>query len=126
MTPRMYPKNIEPVSPIKILAGLKLKGKNPKHAPMTAKATKAMSGLPSFKQINTIETEAMELTPAANPSSPSMKLTALIMRTIQSTEKGIASQLDKTIKALSLKKFGFVKMPMRIFPNTTTITAANI
>ena len=32
------PKNVAPVSPIKVFAGLKLKGKNPKHAPANAAA----------------------------------------------------------------------------------------
>ena len=37
------PKNSDPVSPIKILAGLILKNKNPSVPPMTAAETKALS-----------------------------------------------------------------------------------
>ena len=33
---RIKPKNVAPVSPIKVFAGLKLKGKNPKQAPVSA------------------------------------------------------------------------------------------
>ena len=36
ITAKQYPKKFEPVSPIKVLAGLKLNGKNPTNAPAKA------------------------------------------------------------------------------------------
>ena len=49
ITAKLYPKKLEPVSPINVLAGLKLNGKNPVNAPANAVTNSiAMSG-ESFK-----------------------------------------------------------------------------
>lgn len=78
------PKKLEPVSPIKVLAGLKLNGKNPTIAPPNAaiKST-AMSGdLFRVKMINK-EKHEIKVIPEDKPSKPSIKLMALVIPIIQ-------------------------------------------
>ena len=71
------PRESEPVSPIKRRAGETLNSKYASKAPTSAKAS---VGNPSFPVCNTIKIPNVPkkgtLTPAASPSSPSVKLTA--------------------------------------------------
>ena len=79
------PKNIAPESPIKICAGWKLCGKNPRHRPITTAVIR--DGAPArFKPLTTAnkyekaKNEAAQIStiPVANPSNPSTKLMAFI------------------------------------------------
>src|SRR5690606_31583437 len=67
----------EPESPIKILAGSKLKIKKPNNAPANEKAKMTLSSPPAIKNQPTNAKQAIKPTPAANPSSPSIRLKAL-------------------------------------------------
>ena len=81
---REKPKKLEPVSPIKVLAGLKLNGKNPTIAPPKAAISNtAISGdLLSVKIINN-EKQEIKVIPEDNPSKPSIKLMAFVIPIIQ-------------------------------------------
>ena len=68
------PKKLEPTSPIKVFAGLKLNGKNPVIAPPKAVINKtAIKG--DLLSVNIINKEMQEIyeMPEDNPSNPSIK-----------------------------------------------------
>ncbi len=81
-TAMIKPNTSEPVSPIKILAGLKLKYKNASIAPARAKAINEplLSPLIIRKAPNT--TRLMKPNPPARPSMPSIRLNALVIPTM--------------------------------------------
>ena len=89
MQARTKPRKVEPVSPIKIFAGLKLYGKNPNPAPARAAAIIAtlrfLETIVSDKSV----TDAIDETPTASPSRPSIRLTAFVTPTIHMTVSGI-------------------------------------
>ena len=58
----IYPRNVEPVSPINIFAGLKLYGKNPRQEPASAAAKIATTGSPARIAIKNRENVAIEET----------------------------------------------------------------
>ena len=89
---RIKPKNNAPVSPMKILAGLKLYGKNPKPAPATAAVRIATLELLLISVSARSDMEAIDDTPTAKPSRPSIRLTALQIPTIQITETATDTQ----------------------------------
>ena len=77
------PKKFEPVSPINVLAGAKLNGKNPTNAPANAVInTIAIIGEPF--NTNIISKDIADITdiPDDNPSNPSIKLIAFVTPTI--------------------------------------------
>src|SRR3989442_15145810 len=74
---RTAPSALEPTSPMNTDAGCALNQANPAHAPATAAATAAISGRPSFTATAAYAPEAIATVPAARPSSPSVRLTAL-------------------------------------------------
>lgn len=78
------PKKLEPVSPIKVLAGLKLNGKKPTIAPPNAAINKtAISGdLLRVKIINK-EKQEIKVIPEDKPSKPSIRLIAFVIPIIQ-------------------------------------------
>ena len=120
------PKNVEPVSPINIFAGLKLNGKNPKHEPISAIPKIAIEYSPTLIDINTSDIDIIADTPAANPSRPSIKFTAFVMNTIHITVSVTESHSGSTQYGLSLRKFGFVNTSIFISPANTTTSAAII
>ena len=78
------PKKLEPTSPIKVLAGLKLKGKNPTIAPASAVINKIAIRGDSFNvKIIISEIQEIKVIPEDSPSNPSIKLIALVIPTIQ-------------------------------------------
>ena len=80
------PKKLEPTSPIKVLAGLKLNGKNPTIAPANAVINKmAISGELFNVKIIINEIQEISVIPEDNPSNPSIKLIALVIPIIQHT-----------------------------------------
>ena len=78
------PKKFEPASPIKVLAGLKLYGKNPINPPSSA-ATKTIAiSLAPFKiKITSNDNVEIAETPVARPSNPSIKFIAFVTPTSQ-------------------------------------------
>lgn len=101
---REKPKKLEPVSPIKVLAGLKLNGKNPTIAPPNAaiKST-AMSGdLLRVKIINN-EKHEIKVIPEDKPSKPSIKLIALVIPIIQQI---VSPQENHSFKPILSSKNG--------------------
>ncbi len=84
ITANENPKKFEPTSPIKVLAGLKLNGKNPTIAPLNAVINKMAINGDLFK-VNIINKEMHEikLIPDDKPSKPSIKLIALVIPIIQ-------------------------------------------
>ena len=73
---------------MKILAGLKLYGMNPRHAPVSAARMTATLGSATNIATTSIVSELMVDTPTASPSSPSIRLTAFVQPTIHSRVKG--------------------------------------
>ena len=81
--PSRKPRNILPQSPIKIRAGLKLKNKNPDKLPVKASIITASTTLPPANASTAITVQAIAPIPAASPSSPSIRFTALVILIIQ-------------------------------------------
>src|SRR5699024_8678064 len=73
------PKKFEPVSPIKVLAGEKLNGKNPTKAPASA-VINNIAIIGESLSTNIINNEIADITdiPEDNPSNPSIKLIAFV------------------------------------------------
>src|SRR5882762_6406606 len=90
-TDRKYPRKREPASPMKIEAGLKLKTRKPPTAPSMAAVYSASSGLPLASARTNVVPSAMVATPAASPSSPSIKFIAFITPATQSMVNGTAN-----------------------------------
>lgn len=87
------PKKLEPVSPIKVLAGLKLNGKNPTIDPPNAVINRiAISG--DLFNVNIINNETHEINviPEDSPSNPSIKLMAFVIPTIHPIVKMYENQ----------------------------------
>src|SRR5436305_4295640 len=79
----MNPMNKLPESPKKIVAGLKLKRRNPRIAPVRATVSKATRD--EWLRTATTKTTRVENSadPAASPSSPSIRLNALVIPNTQ-------------------------------------------
>ncbi|MNV39588.1 hypothetical protein D3C71_1311730 [compost metagenome] len=92
--PKQKPRNREPVSPIKILAGWKLKNRKPTMLPSRSRQISATMTFPIKKAIVAIVAIAIPDTPAASPSNPSIRLTAFVTPTIQKIVSGMAIQLS--------------------------------
>ena len=84
-TPNVNPMNMLPVSPRKMLAGLKLYRKKPRHAPMKPRSSNTSPGLCCISKIPHSPTAEMIARPDARPSSPSIRLKALMIATSQIT-----------------------------------------
>ena len=89
VTASTKPRNVEPVSPIKISAGLKFLGRKPKQAPASAAVKPTAVVLPVIMQTTIRLIAAMEVTPAARPSKPSIRFTAFVTPTIQTSVIGM-------------------------------------
>ena len=78
-----YPKKLEPVSPINVLAGLKLNGKNPVKAPAHAVISIIAITGESFNE-NIISKDRHDINdiPDDKPSNPSIRLIAFVIPTI--------------------------------------------
>ena len=102
---KMKPRNMLPVSPMKILAGLKLYRKNPRAEPARAAVNRATTMTSCCSATRKIVMEAITATPAARPSRPSMRLTVLVSPTIQNTVAGAArySRYRKSPKGSVMK-----------------------
>ena len=85
---KQYPKKFEPVSPIKVLAGLKLYGKKPTNEPHNA-VIKIIEiiGEPLSEKIIKSDTQEIIEIPVDKPSNPSIKFSALVIHIIQQTVK---------------------------------------
>ena len=80
---KQYPKKLEPVSPINVLAGLKLYGKNPTKAPDKAVINIThINGEPFNENIINKEIHEIKVIPVESPSSPSIKFIAFVTPTI--------------------------------------------
>ena len=87
------PMSIEPESPMKIRAGLKLCGRKPRHAPASTTASSAGEYAPGSLPLactrpianSAVADAAISPIPAASPSSPSTKFIALISATVSTT-----------------------------------------
>lgn len=97
---------------MKIRAGWKLKGRKPRHSPSAITATR-IEGLskPSRPAVNSLWSystnapEAMAMMPAARPSSPSMRLTAVVIaKTHSTTSSGFQSAESTTVPAKGMRK----------------------
>lgn len=117
------PIKLDPVSPIKVFAGLKLYGKKPTIPPANAVINIiAINGDPF--NANTINNDKQEInvTPDDKPSKPSIKFIAFVIPTIQHTviiyEKTPLITIFPSVKGIEI---------LSIFiPHKTTITAASI
>ena len=85
---RAYPKKFEPVSPINVLAGEKLNGKNPTSAPAKA-VIKITDTIDEPLSTNIISNDTADITdiPEDNPSKPSIKLIAFVTITTHAIVK---------------------------------------
>ena len=77
---------------MKIFAGFMLYGMKPRHAPNSAQRMMAMFVSATMSAMTMSAAAEMDDTPTASPSSPSMKLTAFVMATIQMIVMGTDSQ----------------------------------
>ena len=115
------PSSMAPASPMKIRAGWKLCGRNPRHSPkvMIEKSGPELSGPIVPRWINLWEyrknaADAMPTIPAASPSSPSTKLTALAIPTTHSTvTTGIRSAERTTVVPAKGRRKNRILMPNR-------------
>ena len=73
------PRPSEPVSPMKIVAGKALNHKNPMQPPTRHPASIARSYSPVMNVIAMYASSTIAAQPAARPSSPSVRLTALVV-----------------------------------------------
>ena len=115
------PRKLEPVSPINVFAGLKLKGKNPTIAPPSAVINKtAISG--EWFSVNIINNDKQEIKviPDDKPSSPSIKLIALVIPTIHPTVRIYENQ---SLSQILSSKNGKLTFSIRTPQATTTIAA---
>ena len=122
------PSSRAPESPMKIFAGWKFHGRNPRHTPSV---TTAMSGpmLPlnsapdrsSLMPYNRNAPEAIAITPVASPSRPSIRLTALAITSTHITVTSAARSVDNTVKPMSGSGTLSIEIPAstRIEPENT-------
>ena len=117
------PKKLEPVSPIKVLAGLKLYGRNPTNAPANAVIkTMDITGAPLREKIINKDKHEIRVIPEDSPSNPSIKLIALVIPIIHATVR-ITDQIP--FNRITVLKIGMLISPM-LTPQNTTQTAAII
>ena len=111
-----------------IFAGFILYGIKPMHAPQSAARIKVVLGSATKTETMSIVTELIADTPTASPSSPSIRLTALVQPTIHSTVSGMASAPMGMVPISDLK-FGFDTavnmMPQRIATSAAMICIEN-
>lgn len=115
------PRKLEPVSPINVLAGAKLNGRNPTNDPANAVINRIEISGDSLST-NIINKETADITeiPADNPSNPSIKLMALVTPTIHP----IVKRIEKASFNSSVgKKAGVISSIL--IPNDTATIAAN-
>ena len=114
------PKKLEPVSPIKVFAGVKLNGKNPTSAPANAVISTIDTNGEPFKT-NITNNEIADITdiPEDNPSSPSIRFIALVTPTIHTTV--IIQETISSINGLFINDK--LNLP-NLIPNDTAIIAA--
>lgn len=117
------PIKFEPVSPIKVFAGLKLNGKNPTIAPAKA-VIKIIAISGDIFNANTIRSDKQEIkvTPDDKPSNPSIKLIALVIPIIQHTVR----IYDKISFITIFPSEKGIDISSILIPQITTITAAII
>ena len=92
-----YPRNMDPVSPMKILAGLKLYCRKPRHAPVMATIAAADTHCPIWNARRAMAIDAIVAIPAASPSRPSIRLTVLINPMIQKIVSGMEIKRGNSI-----------------------------
>ena len=117
---REKPKKLEPVSPINVLAGAKLNGKNPTNAPAIAVINNIeISGDPFNTNIINNDTADITEIPADSPSNPSIKLIALVTPTIQPIVNAIENASFSSLVGKNSGVISSILMPK----DTTTIAA---
>lgn len=123
ITAKENPRKFDPVSPIKVLAGLKLYGKNPTRAPDNA-VIKIMDiiGAPFNEKIINKDKQAINVTPEDKPSNPSIKLIAFVTPIIQPIVK---INVQVSFKRITVSKIGILIFPI-CTPDSATHTAAKI
>lgn len=83
--PMRSPSRFEPQSPMKLDAGGKLWIRKPSAAPAVSAASTAGAARPRSKAITASAAATIAQTPAASPSTPSLKLTTFISATSPTT-----------------------------------------
>ena len=92
----MKPINRLPLSPRKIVAGLKLKRRNPRIAPARTTVSREIKGSPLTSDIIKTVTVEKSADPAASPSSPSIRLKALVINNTQIIVSGSAAHSNSS------------------------------
>ena len=112
----------EPVSPIKVLAGLKLKGKKPSNEPARAVANIIdITGDEFNININIRQIDEIKETPDERPSNPSNRFIAFVIPTIQNTVNTFKNISFASIEVGEVSKILSITIPL-----ATTIVAATI
>ena len=121
ITDNENPKKFEPVSPINVFAGVKLKGKNPTSAPAKAVINIIDINDEPFNT-NITNNDIADITdiPDDNPSRPSIKLIAFVTTIIHA----IVITIDE-ISCIWGKFINGNVIPSILIPDATTITAPN-
>ena len=88
-----------PQSPRKMVAGLKLKRRKPRIEPASARAISETRDEPETSATANTTIVEKRADPAARPSSPSMRLKALVMARTQRTVSGKAYKPGKMVSA---------------------------
>ena len=116
---KQNPTKLDPVSPINVLAGLKLYGKNPHKEPHSA-VIKIIDINAEPLSENTIKREMQEIIaiPVDNPSSPSIRFIAFVNPTIQIIVINIYTHWGNCSLNNSILSI--------LIPQKTTIVAATI
>ena len=120
------PKKLEPVSPINVLAGLKLKGKNPSIDPAKAVINIIAIKGESFN-VKIINKERQEIAhiPEDSPSSPSIKLMAFVIPTIQIVVKIIDTKSCEIIFSRPGTEILSILMPLKITIKADIVCPSN-
>ena len=122
MTASEKPKKLEPASPIKVLAGLKLNGKNPASAPAKAVIIRmAIIGEPFKEKIINSDKQDISDIPEESPSNPSIKLIEFVIPTIHPKVSMVEKMWFNSVNPPSSKK-GILICAM-VIPLFITITA---
>ena len=109
---------------MKIFAGLVLKGRNPRHEPARIAVSSALEVSAMVSVTSSSDSEQIADTPHDRPSSPSMRLMALVSPTIQKIVTGISSH--PSVKYVPKKLMNSIVTSCHTAMNATAICTISL